>query len=113
MTLSRRDERTEPGVLTLGNPKKKFPPRRGGGRFLSRDRSINETADEYLTPLQHPQPATWVQFRLGAVLQHSTTPSLRVAGFEDEDDDENDEPVGLCWNVLQIFCNQRATGTPS
>jgi hypothetical protein len=25
---------------------------------------------------------------LGAVLQHSTTPSLRVAGFEDEDDDE-------------------------
>jgi hypothetical protein len=41
-----------------------------------------------LPPLQHPQPATQLQFRLGAVLQHSTTPSLRVAGFEDEDDDE-------------------------
>jgi hypothetical protein len=49
---------------------------------------------ESLTPLRHPQPATRVQFRLGAVLQHSTTPSLRVAGFEDEDDDEyeNDAP---------------------
>ncbi|HEX4200171.1 MAG TPA: hypothetical protein VHY59_01530 [Chthoniobacterales bacterium] len=35
--------------------------------------------------------------------------------FEDEDDDEyeNDEPVGLCSNVVQIFCNQRVTGTPS
>ena len=35
--------------------------------------------------------------------------------FEDEDGDEyeNDEPVGLCSNVLQIFCNQRVTGTPS
>jgi hypothetical protein len=27
-------------------------------------------------------------FGLGAVLQHSHTPSLSVAGFEDEDDDE-------------------------
>ena len=29
-----------------------------------------------------------MQFPIGAVLQHSTTPSLRVAGFEDEYDDE-------------------------
>jgi hypothetical protein len=29
-----------------------------------------------------------MQFGLGAVLQHLRTPSLRVAGFEDEDDDE-------------------------
>jgi hypothetical protein len=42
--------------------------------------------------LQHPQPrGREVQFRLGAVLQHSRTPSLRVAGFEDEDDDEHED----------------------
>jgi hypothetical protein len=35
-----------------------------------------------------------VQFPIGAVLQHSNTPLLRVAGFEDEDDDkdENEAP---------------------
>jgi hypothetical protein len=37
----------------------------------------------YLPPLQHVQPATPVQFGLGAVFPHSNTPSLRVAGFED------------------------------
>jgi hypothetical protein len=50
---------------------------------------------KYLPPLQHLQPATRVQFGLGATLPHSNTParnasrsdaggpSLRVAGFED------------------------------
>jgi hypothetical protein len=33
-----------------------------------------------------------MQFGLGAVLQHSRTPSLRVAGFEDDDEDENEAP---------------------
>jgi len=33
-----------------------------------------------------------VQFEPRAVLQHSRTPSLRVAGFEDDDEDENDAP---------------------
>jgi hypothetical protein len=49
---------------------------------------------------EEPQPATRVQFRLGAVLQHSNTParnasrsdaggpSLRAAGFEDSLSDE-------------------------
>jgi hypothetical protein len=42
-------------------------------------------------------PATRVQFGLGAVLHHSITPSLRVAGFEDEDDDEDEyEAIGEC-----------------
>jgi hypothetical protein len=50
--LSRRDERTQPGVLTPGNPKKKVPPRRGGRRFLPNGRPINETANRYLPPLQ-------------------------------------------------------------
>jgi len=45
---------------------------------------------EHLPPLQHPQPATRVQFGLGAVLQHSRTPSLRAARFEDEDEDEDE-----------------------
>jgi hypothetical protein len=31
-------------------------------------------------------------FGLGAVLQHSHTPSLRVTGFEDDDEDENEAP---------------------
>ena len=45
-----------------------------------------------MPPLQHPQPrGREVQFRLGAVLQHSRTPSLRVARFEDEDDDEDED----------------------
>ena len=33
-----------------------------------------------------------MQFGQGAVLQNSSTPSLRVAGFEDEDDDEDSLP---------------------
>jgi hypothetical protein len=33
-------------------------------------------------------PTMRVQFGLGAVLQHSITPSLRVAGSEDEDENE-------------------------
>jgi hypothetical protein len=32
-----------------------------------------------------------VQFPIGAVLQHSNTPSLRSPGFEDEDEDDDDE----------------------
>ncbi len=37
-----------------------------------------------------------MQFPIGAVLQHSNTPSLRVAGFEDEDEDSlPDEACGL------------------
>ncbi len=51
----------------------------------------NEILNEFLPPLPHPQPRSReVQFRLGAVLQHSGTPSLRVAGFEDENDDEDE-----------------------
>ncbi|HYZ74952.1 MAG TPA: hypothetical protein VE641_17865 [Chthoniobacterales bacterium] len=42
---------------------------------------------------QHLQSATRVQFGLGAVLQYSSTPSLRLAGFEDEDDDEYENEV--------------------
>ena len=45
-----------------------------------------------------------MQFRIGAVLQHSTTPSLRVAGFEDEDDDEyeNEAPCegGALFSIV-------------
>jgi hypothetical protein len=36
-----------------------------------------------------------VQFGLGAVLQHSNTPTLRAAGFEDEDDDEDEDEHSL------------------
>ena len=44
-------------------------------------------------PIGHPQPhGRGVQFGLGAVLQYSNTPSLRAAGFEDEDDDEDEAP---------------------
>jgi len=49
---SRTDERTQPGVLTPGNPKKRVPPRKGGRRFLTNGPPINETANRYLPPLQ-------------------------------------------------------------
>jgi len=39
-----------------------------------------------------------VQFESGAVLQNSRTPSLRVAGFEDDDEDENEAPGGQ-WRL--------------
>ncbi|MBV8275074.1 MAG: GAF domain-containing protein, partial [Verrucomicrobia bacterium] len=50
--------------------------------------------DETYSRLQQPQPATRVQFRLGAALQYSMTPTPRVAGFEDENDapGELDQP---------------------
>ena len=47
--------------------------------------------------LQHPQPrGRGVQFGLGAVLHHFRTRSLRAAGFEDEDDDEDSLPDEAC-----------------
>jgi len=59
-------------------------------------------------PIGHPLPATRAQFGLGAVLQYSNTPSLRAAGFEDEDDDEDSLPdVAFCSLGLQ-FCPERS-----
>jgi hypothetical protein len=57
------------------------PPQNGNLRNLGNLRII---------PSSGSLPATRVQFGLGAVLQHSITPSLRAAGFEDEDDDEDE-----------------------
>ena len=98
--LSRRDNRTQPGVLTPGYDPKNSPPQRGGREFYPSCPLTNESPNLYLSPLQHLQPATRVQLGLGAILQHSSTParnasrsdaggpSLRVAGFEDEDEYE-------------------------
>jgi hypothetical protein len=59
----------------------------------------NEILNEFLPPLQHPQPrGREVQFRLGAVLQRSRTPSLRVAGFEDDDENEAKRFVSTTQN---------------
>jgi len=41
-----------------------------------------------------------VQFGLGAVLPHSNTPSLRVTGFEDEDDDEDEYEASVERGVI-------------
>ena len=46
-------------------------------------------------------PATRVQFGLGAVLQYSDTPSLRAAGFEDED--ENEAPGEAMGALTLVF----------
>jgi hypothetical protein len=50
-----------------------------------------------------------VQFQIGAVLQHSNTPSLRVAGFEDEDENEapHEHPYPLrgCNSDLAQYSN--------
>jgi hypothetical protein len=56
----------------------------------------------YLSPFQHPQPATRVQFGLGAVLQYSNIPSLRAAGFEDEDDDEDENEAPCEGGALLV-----------
>jgi hypothetical protein len=51
-------------------------------------------------PREHLQPATRVQFEPGAVLQHSRTPSLRVAGFEDENEAPGEKRLAQClFNV--------------
>jgi hypothetical protein len=44
-----------------------------------------------------------VQFPIGAVLQHSNTPSLRVAGFEDEDDEDSLSNVAFCARWLVVL----------
>jgi hypothetical protein len=43
-------------------------------------------------PLSIFNPLRGSKLRLGALLQNSNTPSLRVAGFEDDDEDENEAP---------------------
>jgi hypothetical protein len=52
-----------------------------------------------------------VQFQIGAVLQHSNTPSLRVAGFEDEDDDEDENKAPLYFTapavIPRISCREK------
>jgi hypothetical protein len=61
----------------------------------------------HITPHEHLQPATRVQFELGEILLHSNTPSLRVAGFEDEDDDEDEyEAPG---EQSRVFSTRRRT----
>jgi hypothetical protein len=49
----------------------------------------------FLAPHQHPQPVTRCDSDLA---QYSNTPSLRVAGFEDEDE----IPLGLGHLVYQF-----------
>ena len=58
-------------------------------RRIARTRSLSALARiryEDEARHEHLQPAAPVQFRLGAVLQHSNTPSLRATGFEDKDE---------------------------
>src|ERR1700683_4722328 len=61
-----------------------------------------------------PQPATRVQSEPDAVLRHanapslhhSITPSLHVAGFEDDDEDEaRGERMALTLKTLNLFQN--------
>ena len=58
------------------------------------------------TVLQYLQPAARVLFGLGAVLQHSHTPSLRVAGFEDEDENEAPCEINASFWLGHIFRNR-------
>jgi hypothetical protein len=52
-----------------------------------------------------------LQFGLGASLHHSVTPSLRAAGFEDEDDDENEAPQRV--QVTESGPTPAGNGEPS
>jgi hypothetical protein len=125
LALSRRDYRTQPGVLTPGNTptsRPALPVRRSSGMrdeggkgrkiFLidgSLGKALGTAATPVLPPLQHPQPrGRGVQFGLGAVLQYSNTPSLRAAGFEDEDDDEDSLPDEALRSVVGSSVAERS-----
>jgi hypothetical protein len=56
-------------------------------------------------------PATRVQFGLRAILPHSNTPSLRVAGSEDED--ENEAPGERTSSTVRVSKVQRLAVSPS
>ena len=51
---------------------------------------IDANRDEFSSALSAPPTRYAGAIRIGAILPHSNTPSLRVAGFEDEDDDEDE-----------------------
>ena len=91
--------RTEPGVSTPGRDKKgtalKVAVEKRFPSWMS-----NEILNEFLPPLQHRQPATRVQFRLGAVLQAFAKPTPL---FEHEDEHEYDfEAPGEGGALLSI-----------
>ena len=65
------------------------------------DRTVDRAVGSPNRSPQHLQPATRVQFGLGAILPHSNTPSLRVAGFEDEDEYEAPGEGGSLTDVTQ------------
>jgi hypothetical protein len=78
--LSRRDNRTEPGVLTPGTDKKTSRPEAGGRTVVSDlcRQSQTKRRSEHLAPLQHCQPEDRVQFGQGAVLQQFPNPTFRA-----------------------------------
>jgi hypothetical protein len=52
LTLSRRDLRTQPGVLTPGYQSKRTPPQMGGRGLLATGASMNQAPNRFLPPLQ-------------------------------------------------------------
>jgi hypothetical protein len=85
--LSRRDFRTQPGVLTPGGDPKRRPALKGRKipSALVHECIIQSQSS---AALQHLQPATRVQFRFGAVLHHSAT---LTPLFEHEDEHEHED----------------------
>ena len=66
--------------------------------FIRTSRSLVPTG---LTRRQHPNPpggcnSDLAQYSNTPSRHHSITPSLRAAGFEDEDDDEDSLPDEAC-----------------
>ncbi len=95
------------------NPRNTFQNDPPEGAIDSWDRRLVGLAfylsqEVILPPLQHLEPATRVPFGLGAVLQHSHTPSLRVTGFEDS---LSDEAHGLCCQPLEVGLASEARST--
>src|ERR1700733_14779805 len=97
--LSRRDGRTQPGVLTPGYQEKEAPPQLGGREFSPKHASTEETTNGYLPPLQggpsfrpypglKPRAESSSPFGTNHTLAEtrfdlSSTPSLRSAGFDE------------------------------
>ena len=86
-----RDYRTEPGALTPGTDIKDVRPE-SGGREVSALECRTRSSTDFLPPLQHPQPATRVQFQAGAS-NRVDTPFLQTTTFEHEHEHEHERLV--------------------
>jgi hypothetical protein len=85
----------------------------GAGESVFVHQTANEMSERIICrPFSTSNPIRGCNFGLGAALPHSNTPSLRVAGFENEDDDEDEyeAPTGPLFQRIHRCTFDRDTG---